>query len=134
MIAKKKGTAKKRAAAKQFKADRAAWRETKGKIPPKDPAYLDWVRTLPCFACKLLGMRQEGPSEAAHLGEIRGLRQKAPDTTAGPLCSGHHRTGPVAHHRIGRFFWSYLGLDRDELITTLNRGYKKYLKEKEPAE
>ena len=50
------------------------------------PEFLDHVRRLPCCA------RGEhfGHTEAHHAGS-RGLGQRASDTTAIPLCTGHHR-------------------------------------------
>jgi hypothetical protein len=68
----------------------------RGRISPKratprraaavrDPAYLAFVRTLPCaapVACRR-------PSQAHHAG-LRGLGQRASDDTAVPLCAQHH--------------------------------------------
>lgn len=94
--------------------------------PRRDPAYLQWVRTLPCIVCfawKLPTNRQSGPVEAAHVGE-RGIGQKCPDTEALPLCVQHHRTGKHAHHVLGKRFWSFWKLDRHEMIAGFNREYE----------
>lgn len=57
----------------------------------RDFDYMLAVKELPCA---LAGVAEAGPCsgpiEADHMGE-RGLGQKAPDNTCGPLCSGHHR-------------------------------------------
>jgi len=61
--------------------------------PITSPAYLRFVRTLPCCAC---GARRS--IEAAHIGP-RGLGQKRDDKDALPLCKWCHRElhelGPV---------------------------------------
>lgn len=121
--------AKKRTAAKKFKAARKEWRSVKGVAPEKDTDYLIWVRTLGCFVCAMLSMPQKGPTEAAHLGEIRGLRQKAADNTAAPLCGFHHRTDALSHHKIGRRFWDWLGISREVIIARYQRAYAKFKKE-----
>lgn len=51
-----------------------------------DPAYLRFIRSLPCCAC---GRR--APSHAHHeIGGGRGKGQKAPDRRTLPLCSQCH--------------------------------------------
>jgi hypothetical protein len=60
------------------------------------PAYLAWVRSLPCLVCQCWG------SEAAHTGTDGGMSMKASDWSAVPLCPNCHRLGPGAYHRIGR--------------------------------
>lgn len=63
----------------------------------RDPAYLTWVKRQRCCApgaptgCT-------GPVEAHHAGR-RGVGQKAKDSTAIPLCAGHHRWGGWHEHR-----------------------------------
>ncbi len=54
----------------------------------ENPAYLRFVRTLPCRLH--LNDPCDGPIEAHHAGE-RGLGQRAGDDTAIPLCLKHHR-------------------------------------------
>jgi hypothetical protein len=49
---------------------RATWPTRKG--PPRDKAYLAWIREMPCIACGA-----EGRSEAAHTGTDGGMSQKA---------------------------------------------------------
>lgn len=95
----------------------------------KDPEYLAWIRTLPCICCQLLArigssrLKQESHTEAAHTGP-RGLSQKTDDRTAIPLCGvRHHREGKRSHHRMGRKFFDYWGLDRDVLVASLNKRY-----------
>lgn len=64
-----------------------ARRATPRRGPARDPAYLAWVRSLPCL---LAGLGCEGAVEAHHAGR-RGLGQKCPDREAVPLCRRHHR-------------------------------------------
>lgn len=127
-------TPRKRAAAKKFKAEREAWREAKGTTAERDdPDFLAWVRTLECFVCLIRGERQKTPTEAAHLGQDRGMGQKPPDRSAGPLCHADHLEDEWSHHkataRHGQAFWDHLGLDRDTFIQTLNERYEKWRKE-----
>lgn len=83
----------------------------------KDSAYLEWLHTLGCVCC---GSKRV---EAAHVGD-RGMSQKCPDKQAIPLCSAHHRTGPQAHHVLGKGFFEHWKIDRDSLILDLNRQYE----------
>jgi hypothetical protein len=83
--------------------------------PPRNPKYLAWIRTLPCVVC---GSRRG--IEAAHTGP-HGMGQKAPDTSAIPLCSTHHRTGKDSYHRLGpRNFAELHDLDIPALVRRLN--------------
>jgi len=63
--------------------------------PRRDSKYLEWIRTLPCSVC-----RTTRNVEAAHTG-AHGLGQKAPDSTAIPLCVKHHRTANDGYHKLG---------------------------------
>src|SRR4051812_14100706 len=63
--------------------------------PVRDPAYLRFIRSLPCACCD----SQRG-IEAAHFGG-HGMGQKASDLSTLPLCRKHHRTGPEAYHKLG---------------------------------
>ena len=65
--------------------------------PNRVPAYLAWVRTLPCSVCPA-----RAPSEASHHGP-RGIGQKASDLRAIPLCSVCHRDWHTYGHfdRVG---------------------------------
>jgi hypothetical protein len=91
-----------------------------------NPAFRAFVRTFACVAC--IGelqritfswdedQQQHSPTECAHVGR-RGLAQKCPDCESLPLCAiEHHRIGPESHHRLGKRFWGFHGLDRVGLI------------------
>ena len=119
---------------------RSATRKKTGK----DPAYLKWIRTLPCVCCAIgdwgpgwlevlcrslgaVGVRLE----AAHVGK-RGLSQKCNDRETIPLCRWHHRTGPESHHRAAKRFWEIWAIDKTELIRKLNEKFEKeHAKEKQ---
>lgn len=111
---------------------------TRNKVG-KDPAYLRWIRTLPCAACYpnltrtglVSGWIEAGhfrgilTTEAHHAGD-HGMSETPPDATAIPLCAEHHRTGKDAvHGPLGRKFWAHHGLDRDALIGELNARYQE---------
>ena len=81
----------------------------------RDPKYLAWLRTKPCFICRLDRLVQTSPTEAAHVG-VRGLGQKCNDREAVPLCGEHHRTGPDSHHQRGKGFWLTRRLTAEEVI------------------
>src|ERR1035437_10083259 len=70
---------------------RAASSTRKG--PPRDPAYLAWVREMPCIACDI-----EGRSEAAHTGTDGSMSQKASDYSCVPLCAVRTATGKRRAH------------------------------------
>jgi len=91
----------------------------------EDPAYLAWVRTLPCICCRHEGRAQTSRTEAHHIrrkadGTCYGTSQKAHDREAIPLCSGsHHWNGvhcasTLSHHA----FESTYGNERDLLAET----------------
>ena len=83
--------------------------------PQRNPQYLRWVRSLPCAVCGSLRN-----IESAHTGP-RGLSQKAPDTSAIPLCARHHRTGNDAYHKLGpRRFSEVHGLDIPAIVARLS--------------
>ena len=83
--------------------------------PVRNPAYLQWIRTLPCCVCRTTRW-----IEAAHTGP-HGLGQKSSDTSAIPLCPKHHRTGNDSYHKLGpRRFAAVHGLDVAELVARLN--------------
>lgn len=130
-------SAKKRAAAKKEKAARAERntikREAKGLPPLKDPARLEWIRQQPCLISTILGEKQEGPTEAAHVGD-RGLGRKCPDSQTIPLSRKYHTQGPLSHHRLGKSFWAVWRLDREETIRRFQKLYAAHvrkLKQKE---
>lgn len=102
--------------------------------PVRDPKYLTWLHhKFGCIICDGGGIypvlrsrvsvwNPYGPTEAAHVG-ARGLSQKCSDRETIPLCARHHRTGSDSHHKLGKKFWAYHGLDRDKLIAEYNRLY-----------
>ena len=65
------------------------------KKPVRNPAYLRWIRGLPCIVC-----HSRWQIEAAHTGP-HGLGQKSSDLSAIPLCVRHHRTGNDSYHQLG---------------------------------
>jgi hypothetical protein len=65
--------------------------------PPRDKAYMAWIREMPCIAGRL-----EGRSEAAHTGTDGGMSQKASDYSCVPLCADCHTQAPGAYHRAGK--------------------------------
>jgi hypothetical protein len=108
-------------------------RRPRKRQPGDDPAYRAFVRTfgcVVCFASKLIRLSLDGrnfqtsPTECAHVGR-RGLSQKCPDCESLPLCAiKHHRIGPESHHRLGKRFWGFHGLNRVELIRELQALYR----------
>ncbi len=100
----------------------------------KDPAYLKFIRSLPCCVCcvewpppLVFGHRypvaQKTRTEAAHTGP-RGISQKSDDRTCIPLCAEHHREGRSAIHRVGNNFWTLHNIDSVKLIADLNARYE----------
>lgn len=70
-----------------------------GRTPEQDAAFarkygsvdrVDWINTLPCFICLILGERQLTPSQNAHT-EGGGMGYKAHHSTICPLCDRHHK-------------------------------------------
>ena len=82
--------------------------------PARNVRYLAFIRTLPCAVC---GTRRN--IEAAHSGP-HGLGQKAPDSSAIPLCVKHHRTGSDSYHKLGRRFAQYHRFDIQAIVIKLN--------------
>ena len=64
--------------------------------PPRDEAYKEWIRDMPCIACGV-----EGRSEAAHTGMDGGMSMKASDYSCVPLVLGlpHASAGRVPPRR-----------------------------------
>lgn len=70
----------------------------------EDPAYLAYVRTLPCLICG-----RHGPSDAAHIRSAAphygkrytGKAEKPDDKWALPLCRRHHEE----QHRTNELGW-----------------------------
>jgi hypothetical protein len=93
---------------------RAASSTRKG--PPRDEAYLAWIREMPCIACGI-----EGRSEAAHTGSDGGMSMKASDYSCVPLCTECHTQAPDAYHRVGkRAFEERQGLCLVRVVARLN--------------
>src|SRR4051794_5052024 len=84
--------------------------------PPRDQAYLAWIREMPCIIC-----RAKGRTQAAHTGTDGGMSQKASDYSCVPLCADCHTHAPGAYHRIGkRAFEEQHGLSFAAIVTRLN--------------
>ena len=79
------------------------------RTPRSNPAYLEFVRGLPCC---VRSVRCAGPIHAHHAGRKPGIAMKADDDTAIPLCAVHHRDwhdnqGPFfTLSKLERFAWS----------------------------
>ena len=101
-----------------------------GRGRERDPAYLAWIRTLPCAVA---GPDCSGPVEAAHVrysdaavGRVNaGLQVKPSDRPWSlPLCRGHHREGPKAQHAgAERAWWLSHGIDASALCLKLSEQY-----------
>ena len=112
-----------------------------------NPEYLSWLRTWPCFVClKQRGIRVPesdwergcfrlaselscGTTQAAHVG-LHGMGRKCPDRETMPLGEKHHLHataggGPESHHTLGKAFWKFHGIDRDETLALLHRLYRE---------
>jgi hypothetical protein len=85
------------------------------KTTTRNLKYLAWIRTLPCIVCgRTAGI------EAAHTGP-HGMAQKSADSSAVPLCVGHHRTGRDSYHKLGsRGFERHHHLDLHGIVARLN--------------
>lgn len=120
-------------------------RKARKPKPGDDPKYREFIRSLPCLICHKpvyqygillewfdVGMTvasigpQVAPTEFAHLGE-RGLGQKCPDSEGAPLCAVDHRTGPFAHHVLGKKWASHHGIDKQEIFAMLQEMYRRSL-------
>lgn len=88
----------------------------------KAPAYLAWIRTLPCI---VTGRRDV---EAAHIsypapeyGKLgRGLASKESDRWTVPLCSAEHHK---QHGMNERAYWQSLGIDPCKVALALYGAY-----------
>jgi hypothetical protein len=95
----------------------------------RDPAFLAWLRRLPCVACMVEGGFC-GATEAAHirfsdarLGRVNpGLQRKPSDRWATPLGRGHHQRDQ--HAGAERAFWERLRVDPGELAIALHADFK----------
>lgn len=90
-----------------------------------NPAYLEWIRSLPCVICSRGGRRQQSRTDAHHAGP-RGLGQKVADEQAIPLCHHeHHVFGPESAHKLGRNFGPHHRLHIPRLIAWLQAEYSR---------
>jgi hypothetical protein len=85
---------------------------------------MEWIAAMPCLVCDWRGIKQTTFTEVAHVG-TRGLSQKCSDRETVPLCVIHHRTGPEAHHKLGRRFWVFHGLILEKLLKHFNDRYEQ---------
>jgi len=83
----------------------------------KSPAYLAKVRALPCIICTEFGEPQLSPTTAHHPIMDRHSTAKRPDSTALPLCDGHHQglwdTSKIAVHREPEKWRETYGADHE---------------------
>ena len=103
-----------------FRKLRKKQAKLKGAQPARSEEYLAWIRTLRCLLCGTTrGV------EAAHSGP-HGLSQKAPDSSALPLCWHCHREGPQSYHKLGRRFFAVNGLKpREILVMAYNMAFEE---------
>lgn len=93
----------------------------------KNPAYLAWIRTQPCWAAGKLGhicsdTIGKGLSEASHLDG------KSRDDRVLPMCGSLHRTGHWAWHAGQKTFCREWNTTKELLIqeaTALYLAYKE---------
>lgn len=107
-------------ASKTRKSERARIGKIAGRKPARSPKYLAWIRTLACLLC-----RTRVGVEAAHSGP-HGISQKAPDTSALPLCAQCHRIDKFSYHALGvKFFKTHRLAPREELVMAYSLAYKE---------
>jgi hypothetical protein len=95
----------------------------------RDPAFLQWIRRLPCVAGLVKGGCL-GPIEAAHLrysdaarGRVNpGMQKKPSDRYATPLCNSHHQSDQ--HARRERDFWADLHIEPGDLTDALYAAFQ----------
>ncbi len=63
----------------------------KSKVKKKDSKYLERIRQMPCCVCERFGESQNSPTTAHHPIHDRFGSDKRPDSSAIPLCEGHHQ-------------------------------------------
>lgn len=97
-------------------AGRGALGQREGKTS-KRPDYLAAVRQMPCIVCEEFGEPQMSPTTAHHPIHDRHSQHKRPDTTAIPLCDGHHQGSwdctKIAIHQRPQVWRSMYGRDID---------------------
>jgi len=91
-----------------------------GGKPTQDPAYLKFLRSLPCVIC--FSSRNV---EAAHTGP-HGIGQKSCDYSCIPLCRQHHTVAADSYHKLGqaRFVIQH-NLDLPTLIAYFKHRYER---------
>lgn len=88
----------------------------------KDPAYIEYIRSIPCIVCLLKGL--ESASEDHHVNEKGkgSMGSKTDDRRAIPLCHPHH----AEFHDTGReTFSKKYDLDYEYIIQKFNNIYDK---------
>jgi hypothetical protein len=118
---------------KAFRTLRRKQAKISGRKPVRDPQYLAYIRSHACILCDDAierrvfvdgkPYRQETRTEAAHVGEIRGIGQKCADNLTIPLCARHHRTGKDSHHVMGKRFWAHHGINLKAVVEGLMQRY-----------
>ena len=89
-----------------------------GRRFPKgaDPAYLDWIRTLPCVAA---GSSCQGPIVAHH---VKSKGAGGTDRMTTPLCDFHHRFG---HQHGWQTFRAICSVDLTAIAERLAATYEE---------
>jgi hypothetical protein len=88
--------------------------------------YLAWIRTLPCAVCDRSERSEAAQSatersEAAHTGSDGGMKLKASDYSAVPLCSDHHTASADSYHKLGKHAFEVRhNVDFAKLVKRLN--------------
>jgi len=115
--------------ARAFKRERRRIGAINGNKPARDTEYLAWIRTQECIqpgcTSKNLHKWTEAGAwtEAAHTGP-HGMRQKASDYDAVPLCHFHHQEAKDAQGKDRNWFEKH-GLDRERVIAELRARYEQ---------
>ena len=65
------------------------------KLPDRDPAYLNYIRSQPCIIC---GLQKRSHAHHVKIGRLIGIGLKPEDFRAIPLCPEHHLEGA---HKYG---------------------------------
>lgn len=60
-----------------------------------DKERLDWIHTLKCICCEMLGEEQPLPTEAHHVVLQSYRKHSGGDQATIPLCGFHHRAEPA---------------------------------------
>jgi hypothetical protein len=88
-----------------------------------DPAYLAWIRQLPCIASACEGsITPPGCVDAAHVSFLgqKGFGSKVSDCFAVPL---HRAAHSEQHSGNERLYWARLGVDPRSLTEALSEAY-----------